>query len=111
MLRLWLHLRRGPGKVPGHGRQSPLPPTVYTPQVTRGKHDTWRHVLTLPPQPHSWDAPLPIWAAGLSPVAPPQSAWDPVYLQQHDPRYSDPHHPRYSDPNHPRYSRDHPPSF
>merc|ERR1719410_1516120 len=98
VLRLWLHLRRGPGKVPGHGRQSPLPPTVYT------------------PQPHSWDAPLPIWAAGLSPVAPPQSAWDPVYLQQHDPRYSDPsypgyrysdpNHPRYSDPNHPRYSRD-----
>ena len=30
-------------------------------------------------------------------MAPPQSAWDPVYLQQHDPRYSDPSYPRYSD--------------
>ena len=70
ILRLYLHLRRAPrDKVrprlaaPG-GPPTSLPPTVYT------------------PQPHSWDGPLPIWA-----VSPPQSAWDPVYLQRHDPRY------------------------
>jgi len=43
----------------------PLPPTVYT------------------PEPHSWDQPLPVWA-----VNPPESAWDPSYLQQLDPRYA-----------------------
>jgi len=44
----------------------PLPPTVYT------------------PEPHSWDQPLPIWAVG-----PPESAWDPSYLQQIDPRFEE----------------------
>jgi len=43
----------------------PLPPTMYT------------------PEPHSWDQPLPVWA-----VNPPESAWDPSYLQQLDPRYA-----------------------
>lgn len=41
------------------------------------------------PEPHTWDQPLPIWA-----IAPPQTAWDPVYLQQMDPRYV--HGPRRS---------------
>lgn len=69
ILRLYLHLRRDPRDKArprgGHpAAPTSLPPTVYT------------------PQPHSWDAPLPIWA-----LSPPQSAWDPVYLQRHDPRY------------------------
>lgn len=69
ILRLYLHLRRDPrdkARPRGCHPAAPtsLPPTVYT------------------PQPHSWDAPLPIWA-----LSPPQSAWDPVYLQRHDPRY------------------------
>lgn len=52
------------GSPPPH---NPLPPTVYT------------------PEPHSWDQPLPVWA-----VNPPESAWDPTYLQQLDPRYASP---------------------
>ena len=69
ILRLYLHLRRDPrdkARPRGgqHAAPTSLPPTVYT------------------PQPHSWDGPLPIWA-----LSPPQSAWDPVYLQRHDPRY------------------------
>jgi len=51
----------GPGDTPG---KTDLPPTMYT------------------PEPHNWDQPLPIWA-----LTPPQSAWDPVFLQQMDPRY------------------------
>jgi len=43
-------------------------------------HSNFRTMYT--PEPHTWDQPLPIWA-----IAPPQTAWDPVYLQQLDPRY------------------------
>ena len=46
-----------------HSRHGGMPTTVYA------------------TEPGHWDQPVPIWA-----VRPPQSAWDPEFLQSLDPR-------------------------
>jgi len=52
----------------GRKAAAPPPPPVLPPMFT--------------PEPPPWVPPLPIWA-----VAPPQTTWDPSYLQQLDPRF------------------------
>ena len=87
VFRLYLQLRGQGSKMMRGGQLASIPPTVYT------------------PQPHSWDSPLPIWS--LSPLAPAQATWDPVYLQQYDPRYATSHPSMvsdYSDSYHGHYS-------